>query len=202
MTPLADLSFIEPGDRAQWRNWLEEHHAHSPGVWLAVGKKGNSVTRLDYPAAVEEALCFGWIDSVVNRLDEARFKQLMTPRKRGSTWALSNKERVARLAEQGMMAPAGLAAVAAAQNDGSWTLLDQIDALMIPDDLAAALTDNPAGRRAFEALPPSTRKQLLYWIASAKRRATREKRITEVVAGPDRDRPVQPGAGDELLEPG
>lgn len=192
--PLADLPFLEPADRRQWRAWLEEHHADSPGVWLAVGKKGNSVTGLDYQAAVEEAVCFGWIDSVVNRLDDARFKQLMTPRKRGSIWAQSNKERVARLTEQGLMAPAGLAAVEAARNDGSWTLLDEVEALVIPEDLAAALTGDPSGGRAFEALPPSARKQLLYWIAGAKRPATREKRITEVVAAAAEGRPVRPGA--------
>lgn len=195
MTPLADLPLIEPQDRAQWRAWLEEHHADSPGVWLAVGKKGNAITALDYESAVEEAVCFGWIDSVINRMDDARYKQLMTPRKRGSIWAPSNKARVARLTEQGRMAPAGLAAVAAAQADGSWTLLDEVEALVIPDDLAAALTGNPSGARGFEALPPSTRKQLLYWVASAKRPATRLRRITEVVAAAADGRPAGPGAG-------
>ena len=193
MTPLADLSFIEPADRRQWRAWLEANHADSPGVWLAVGKKGNTVTTLTYQAAVEEAVCFGWIDSVVNRLDEARFKQLMTPRRPGSVWAQSNKERVARLAEQGLLAPAGLAAVAAAKADGSWTILDEVETLVAPADLAAVLAGNPGAEHGFAALPPSTRKQLLYWVASAKRPVTREKRIAEVVAAAAENRPVRPG---------
>lgn len=194
MTPLADLPVMEPAGRREWRAWLEANHADSPGVWLAVGKKGNPVTALTYQAAVEEAVCFGWIDSVVNRLDEARFKQLMTPRRPGSVWAPSNKERVARLAERGLMAPAGLAAVAAAKADGSWTILDEVETLAAPADLAAALADNPDAEHGFAALPPSTRKQLLYWIASAKRPVTRERRIAEIAAAAAENRPVRPGS--------
>ncbi|TFD17681.1 YdeI family protein [Cryobacterium sp. TMT4-10] len=116
--PLTDLPVLEPADRQEWRAWLQTHHAESRGVWLAIGKKGNSVTELSYEAAVEEALCFGWIDSVVNRLGGDRYKQLMTPRKRGSAWAPSNRERWGRLVAQGRVAPAGRAAVEAAQADG------------------------------------------------------------------------------------
>ena len=132
---------------------------------------------------MEEALCFGWIDGTVNQLDDARFKQHLTPRKRGSIWARSNKERVARLAEQGLLAPAGIAAIESARADGSWTLLDDVDALLIPDDLAVALAGQPATERAFAGMSPSERKMALYGIASAKRPATRAKRIAETVAG-------------------
>lgn len=192
--PLADLSFLEPANRREWRAWLLANHADSPGVWLAVGKKGNAVTELGYEEAVEEAVCFGWIDSVVNRLDDARFKQLMTPRKRGSAWAPSNKERVARLAEQGLLAPAGLTAVEAAKADGSWTVLDDVEALVIPDDLAVALAENPAAGPGFTALSSSTRKQILYWIASAKRPETRAKRIRETATAAADNRPAGPGS--------
>ena len=198
--PLADLALLEPANRQEWRAWLLAHHADSPGVWLAVGKKGNTVTELRYAEAVEEAVCFGWIDSVVNRLDDARFKQLMTPRKRGSAWAPSNKERVARLARQGLLAPAGIAAVEAAKADGSWALLDDSLALVVPDDLAAALAEDPVAGRSFAALPPSTRKQILYWIGSAKRPETRAKRIRETVAAANENRPVRPGPAGSPAE--
>jgi uncharacterized protein YdeI (YjbR/CyaY-like superfamily) len=144
MTRLADLPLVEVAGRAEWRAWLQRNHSTSPGVWLAVGKKGNSRTALTYDEAVEEALCFGWIDSVVNRLDADRFKQLLTPRKRGSGWARTNKERVGRLIAQGLMENAGLAAIEAAKADGSWHALDDVEDLVVPDDLAAALAADPA----------------------------------------------------------
>lgn len=178
---LADLELVEPGSRAEWRAWLETCHDTSPGIWLAVGKKGNSVTTLTYEDAVQEALCFGWIDSTVNRLDAHRFKQLFTPRKPGGTWARTNKERVEKLIAAGSMTPAGMAPIEAAKADGSWTLLDNVDALIIPADLAAALGADPAAARAFEALPDSPKKLALYWIQTAKRAETRAKRVAETV---------------------
>lgn len=162
-------------------------------MWLAVGKKGNTVTELSYDEAVEEALCFGWIDSLTKRLDDDRYKQLMTPRKRGSAWAASNKERVARLAALGLLAPAGRVAVEAAQADGSWALLDEVDALIVPADLAAALAENEVAGSAFAALPPSRRRQILYWVASAKRPETRQKRIRNSVVATAENRAVPPG---------
>jgi uncharacterized protein YdeI (YjbR/CyaY-like superfamily) len=177
----ADLPLLEPHDRAAWRSWLEANHATSPGVWLAVGKKGNAVTSLTYEDAVEEALCFGWIDSTVNRLDGDRFKQLLTPRRPGSTWSRSNKERVARLIEKGRMTPAGVAPVEAAKADGSWNMLDDVEELIVPPDLAAALEGCPGAAARFEALNDSLKKQLLYWIASAKRPDTRERRVAKTV---------------------
>jgi len=176
---LGDLPLVEPADRSAWRLWLIGNHAASSGIWLAVGKKGNSRTALTYEDAVEEALCFGWIDSTVNRLDADRFKQLMTPRKPGSTWSRSNKERVKRLIAEGLMTPAGLAAMEAAKADGSWTLLDDVEDLIVPPDLAAALEEVPTAAAFVAGLSDSLRKQLLYRIASAKRPETRAKRIAE-----------------------
>ncbi len=174
---------MEFPDRAAWRSWLQAHHGTSSGIWLAVGKKGNARTALLYEPAVEEALCFGWIDSTVNRLDAERFKQLFTPRRRGSIWSVSNKARVERLTAAGLMTPAGLAAVEAARADGSWSLIDQLDALVIPADLADALRGaGPTLPAAFDALTESQRKQLLYRILTAKRDETRAKRIAEMVS--------------------
>lgn len=179
---LDKLPLLEPTSRSQWRRWLERNHTTAPGVWLAVGKKGNSVTSLSYDGAVEEALCFGWIDSTVNRMDADRFKQLYTPRKPNSTWSRSNKDRVERLVEQGLMTPAGLAAIEIAKANGSWQILDDVEALVIPEDLAVALAEKPAAAEGFSALGESARKMALYWIASARRPETRAKRIAETVA--------------------
>jgi uncharacterized protein YdeI (YjbR/CyaY-like superfamily) len=178
----ADLEFIEPPDRRSWRSWLTAHGESSPGVWLAIGKKGGTVTELTYSDAVEEALCFGWIDSTTRSLDPDRFQQLFTPRKPGGTWARSNKERVERLTRAGLMTPTGLARIEEAKADGSWTLIDEVEALTIPEDLAAAFNATDAAAAGFEALPDSKKKQLLYWIRTAKRDSTRTTRIAETVS--------------------
>jgi uncharacterized protein YdeI (YjbR/CyaY-like superfamily) len=178
---LAELPLLEPSNREEWHSWLEVHHATAPGVWLAVGKKGNTVTSLTYEDAVQEALAFGWIDSVVRRLDESRYQQVYTPRRPGSIWARSNKQRVERLTAEGRMAPAGLAVVEAAIADGSWYSLDDAEALVVPEDLRAALAAEPSAAENFSALAPSMRKQLLHWISQAKRPETRSRRIRETV---------------------
>jgi uncharacterized protein YdeI (YjbR/CyaY-like superfamily) len=179
---LADLPMIEPRTREEWRAWLEANHATSPGVWLAIGKKGFTVTTLTYEEAVREALAFGWIDSVVNRLDAERFKQLMTPRKKGSIWARSNKQRVEQLIAEGRMTPAGREVIEAAKADGSWYSLDDVEALLVPEDLATALAADPPAAANFDAFSASARKMILYWIAEAKRPETRAKRIGQTVA--------------------
>jgi len=172
---------LELGTRAELRAWLAENHASSKGVELVIGKKGNPVVELSYDDAVEEGLAFGWIDSVGHRLDENRFSVRFTPRrKHGSPWARSNKERVARLTEAGLMTPAGLAAVEAAKADGSWDVLTDVDNLVVPPDLAQALSEAGAAEK-FEGLSASQRRMALYWIAGAKRAETRAKRISATV---------------------
>lgn len=178
---IEELERIEPDSAEAWRAWLAEHHATSPGVWLAVGKKGGTRTSLTYEQAVEEAVAFGWIDSTVRRLDEHRFRQLFTPRRPGGNWAASNKARVAKLLAEGRMQPAGRAVVEAAKADGSWNLLDDVEALVIPADLADALASDPSAASGFDRLPDSARKQLLYWIGSARRPETRARRIQSTV---------------------
>jgi uncharacterized protein YdeI (YjbR/CyaY-like superfamily) len=168
-------------DRAAWRVWLAEHHAASPGIWLIYYKKESGKPRVAYDDAVEEALCFGWVDSRPNAIDDERYMQLFTPRKGKSPWSKLNKERVARLIEQGLMTPAGMAKIEAAQADGSWSAYDGIEELTVPDDLAAALAANPDAQRHFEAFSASSKKNILWWIESAKRPDTRVKRIEETV---------------------
>lgn len=176
-----DRPTLKPRGRAAWRAWLAQHHASSPGVWVAIAKQGSAQRGLPYVDAVEEALCFGWIDSQARSLDASHFLQWFSPRKPRSVWSPINKERVARLIEQGQMTPAGLAKIEAAQADGSWTSYDAVERLEIPADLAEALAANPAARQHFEAFSPSSRKMILWWIASAKRPETRQKRIAETV---------------------
>jgi len=178
---LDDLPRLQVRDRQEWRRWLAEHHTDSPGVWLVYHKKHAGIVTVTYEEAVEEALCFGWIDSKAKSLDADRTMLVFTPRRPGGNWSASNKERVERLVAQGLMAEAGLAAIEAAKADGSWTFLDSIEALLIPEDLAAALAANPVAQRRFEAFNDSTKKMILYHIKNTKRPATRAKRIEETV---------------------
>jgi uncharacterized protein YdeI (YjbR/CyaY-like superfamily) len=175
------LPLLEVADRAELRAWLEANHATSAGVRLSVGKKGNDVTSLTYEDLVEEALCFGWIDSTASRLDADRFAMRLVPRKHGGTWARSNKERVERLIADGLMRPAGLAVIEAAKADGSWTSIDDVEDMLVPDDLAAALAAEPDAQRFWDALPPGQRKLTFRWIGSAKRAETRARRVSETV---------------------
>jgi uncharacterized protein YdeI (YjbR/CyaY-like superfamily) len=172
---------VGPRSREEWRRWLRSNHRRETGVWLVLHKKSSPVPTVSYDDAVEEALCFGWVDSRADRVDERRRRQLFTPRKRGSGWSRSNKERVARLIASKRMAKAGLAVIEAAKADGSWSLLDSVEALEVPDDLAAALRRNAKARRNFEGFTPGSRKRILYWIATAKRPETRATRISETV---------------------
>ena len=176
-----ELERLQPPDRAAWRRWLQQHHETSPGVWLVTFKRSSGKSNVTYDDAVEEALCFGWIDGTMRTLDEERTMMLCTRRKRGSGWAKSNKERVDRLIAGGLMMPAGLARIEAAKLDGSWTAFDASEALEMPPDLKRGLSKNKQARGHFDKFPPSAKKQIYYWITSAKRPETREKRVSETV---------------------
>ena len=182
LSPGSQFEHVSARDRGEWRAWLAEHHASAPGVWLILSKKGGGQPGVMYDEAVEEALCFGWIDSTTSALDGERYRQIFTPRKRKSPWSKSNKERVARLLAVGLMAPAGLAAVEAAKREGTWTMLDGVEDLQVPDDLRAALAADPVAEAFFAAYNASTRKQLLWWVVNAKRPETRQRRIERIVA--------------------
>lgn len=173
---------IHPESIAAWRQWLTKHHADTDGVWLATWKRASGKTPLDYGAIVEEALCFGWIDGLVNTLEDGRQAQLLTPRRRGSGWSGSNKERVERLVADGRMTAAGIRVIDAAQADGSWTLLDASEALIEPAELTAALDANKEARRQWDAFPKSPRRALIWWVMSAKRPETRERRVAAIVS--------------------
>jgi uncharacterized protein YdeI (YjbR/CyaY-like superfamily) len=175
-----DLPIFHAEDRAQWREWLEHHHATARGVWLCSWRPSTGRPACPYPDAVEEALCFGWIDSTVNRLDEERALQLMTPRKPKSGWTRLNRRRVASMEEAGLMTDAGRRAVEIAQQNGWWTMYDAVEDLVEPPELAAALDASPAARANWDRFPPSARKQMLWWIVTAARDTTRAQRIATV----------------------
>ncbi len=170
---------VHPLTRAEWRAWLEQHHGRAEGVWLVSYKQATDKPRVTYDEAVEEALCFGWVDSKGNKLDEERSMLWFAPRKLGSGWSRPNKERVERLIAAGLMTPAGMAKIEAAKADGSWSLLDAVENLEIPPDLAEALDAYPPAATNFAAFPPSAKRAILQWIVQAKTPATRAKRIAE-----------------------
>jgi uncharacterized protein YdeI (YjbR/CyaY-like superfamily) len=173
---------VEVTSRAQWREWLAAHAAGTPGIWLVTWKKSADADRyVPYADVVEEALCFGWVDSKSRALDETRSMLLMTPRKRGSGWSRPNKERIERLTAAGLLTPAGQAVVDAARADGSWTALDAVENLEEPPELAAALDAVPAARAHWDAFPRSAKRGILEWISQAKRPETRAARVARTV---------------------
>lgn len=183
MAALDDLLHVEVTTRAEWRSWLVEHHEQRASIWLVTFKKSvRPELHLPYDDLVEEALCFGWVDGLVRKLDGERSKLLLSPRRPGSTWSRPNKRRVAHLVKTGRMAPAGLAVIERARADGSWTVLDEIEDLVEPPDLGAELDRDPAARAGWDRLPASRKKPLLWGLKSARRPETRAKRLTALMA--------------------
>jgi uncharacterized protein YdeI (YjbR/CyaY-like superfamily) len=172
---------------------LRKHHAAAPGVWLRFAKKASGLPTVSYNDAVEEALCFGWIDGLMRPVDDTFFMQSFTPRKAKSMWAQSNKTRVARLTDQGLMTPAGLAAIEAAKACGSWDTLTAAESLTVPPELRRAINANARARKHWPAFTESQRKQFLYYLTTAKRAETRARRIAEIVSRAARK--IAPGHG-------
>ena len=170
-----------PPSRGYWREWLASNTDRHEGLWVVYRKKPSRLDGPVYDDLVEEALCFAWIDSRVRRVDDDRVMQWFSPRRIGGLWSAINKERVARLIASGHMTGRGRAAIDQAKADGSWSQLDDVDDLIVPLDLRAALQAVPDAEAAYEALGNSTKKQYLWWIHSAKRPATRAGRIEETI---------------------
>lgn len=177
-----DYPIIHAETREQWRDWLTRHHASFRGVWLCSWRTATGRPRCPYPDAVEEAICFGWIDSTNTVLDEERGLQLYTQRRPKSSWTRLNRERAAEMEEQGLMTDAGRLAIAAAKSNGWWTILDPVEDLEEPPDLKAALDRDPRARASWDGFPPSARKQMLWQVVSAARDTTRASRIDHIVA--------------------
>lgn len=178
---LNDFEKVYAKDRATFRKWLEQNHTSAPGIWLVYYKKNSGKPSISYPEAVKEALCFGWIDSKVNAIDDERYMQVFTPRKAKSVWSALNKKYIAELQGQNLINPAGLKTIEIAKQNGQWESLDKVEALEVPDELIKAFKKNKKAKENFDKFPPSSRKLILQWIASAKRDETRQKRIEETV---------------------
>ena len=153
----------------------------SQGVWLVYAKKHTGLPSLTYNDAVEEALCFGWIDSKINPIDDAFYMQVFTPRKRESAWSALNKARVERLLAARLMTPAGLAMVKAAKDSGTWNAWKQVEELTIPPDLEQAIKANPDASRNWVSYSASRRKGVLYRLAGAKRPETRARYLQDII---------------------
>lgn len=178
----ADLVELLVPDSAAWRDWLAENHDRSPGVWLVLHKKGGSVTSMTYQQALDEALCFGWIDGQGKRRDEQSSLVRMTPRRSRSIWSARNVEHIARLEGEGRMQPAGRAAVDAAKADGRWDRAYASPAnAQVPADLAEAVAADPAAQATFEGLSSTNRYALIYRVISVKRAETRTRKIKQYV---------------------
>lgn len=170
---------IQVESRAEWRTWLTENHTQSEGIWLVTFKKHVPAKYVSYDDIVEEALCFGWIDSLPRKLDADRTMLYICPRRTGSPWSRLNKTRIAKLLAAGLMTPAGQAQIDAAKADGTWSIYDEVEDLIIPPDLEAVLAADPQAEQNFNAFNASSKKGILWWIKSAKRANTRQKRIAE-----------------------
>ncbi len=176
-----EIETVCPTNRQHWREWLQTHHAEKKSVWLTYFKKKVSTPGITYNEAVEEALCFGWIDSKAKPVDDETYKQFFSRRKPTSVWSKINKERIQRLIDNGLMTQAGFEAIKLAKQNGSWTILDDVEALIIPADLEEAFQNRPNAKSYFLGLSRSDKRNILQWLVAAKRTETRQNRMAELI---------------------
>ncbi len=181
MSVMDEAPTVDPGSRSEWRAWLAANYARPTGVWLVQWKRHTGHLTVAYEDAVEEALCFGWIDGRFRPLDADRTVQWFSPRRPKSTWAKTNKERVERLEAAGLMTDAGRAVIEIAKANGSWTSLDHVEAMVMPPDLEAALAEHEGAREHFESRSPSQRQMAFAVVNSVKRADLRAAKIGRVV---------------------
>ena len=179
MAKTDEISLFYAPDRATWRNWLMENHKIEASIFLLSYRKETGKPSVSYAESVEEALCFGWIDSHKRKVDEGSSKLLFTPRKLKSNWSALNKTRIDKLLTEGLMFPAGLAKVEWAKQNGTWDALNEVSEAIVPDDLMVAFEQNPPALEYWEKFSKSSRKAILEWILNAKTPETRAKRILE-----------------------
>lgn len=177
---MKDVEEYCPVDSKDWRKWLELNHQKKDAIWLILYRKKSSKFNLSWSDAVDEALCFGWIDSTKKTVDDISYKQYFTKRKPKSNWSKINKEKVKTLIDQGLMREEGYKSVNVAKENGSWTILDSIEDLIIPKELQEAFEQSAGSLEYFESLSDSSKKILLYWVVSAKREETKRKRALEI----------------------
>ena len=169
--------------RDEWRDWLTQNHDEGAGIWLVFFKKHTGKPTLEYDAAVEEALCFGWIDSIIKKLDEERYVRKFTPRKPESRWSASNQKRIEKLITQGRMHESGMLSVQKAKESGLWEKTDRpMISFEIPEEFGSALATNEKAKVFFDQLAPTYQKQFIGWVSIAKRQETRDRRVRESIA--------------------
>lgn len=176
-----EIDTICPTNRQHWREWLQEHHAEKQSVWLIYPKRKSGIPGITWREAVDEALCFGWIDSRAKPVDAYSYMQFFSQRKPKSAWSTINKEKAQQLIGEGLMTPAGFKSIETAKQNGSWTMLDEVEARVIPADLAEAFQRRPNAGSYFARLSRSDKRTILQWLVFAKRVKTRQNRIIELV---------------------
>jgi uncharacterized protein YdeI (YjbR/CyaY-like superfamily) len=176
-----DIEMFCPTNTEDWRDWLINNHEIKESVWMVYYKKHANMPTVNWTQAVDEALCFGWIDSIGKPIDKDRFMQFFSKRKAKSTWSKINKDKIIRLTLDGKMAPAGQRAIDIAKENGSWEILDTVEALIIPEDLELAFGNEPAAALFYDGLSKSVKKAILQWLVLARKKETRQNRIKDVV---------------------
>lgn len=176
-----EIETFYPTNRQEWREWLLENHNKKQSIWLVHYNKKSNMPSVSWSDAVDEALCFGWIDSTRKSLEIDKFIQFFTKRKPTSVWSKINKEKIGRLKQEGLLMPAGLESISIAQQNGTWNILDDVEELEISEDLEKEFNTREGSKEYFLSLSKSVRKSMLQWIKLAKRPETRQKRIIELV---------------------
>ena len=174
------IESFTPGSRQQWRKWLQKNHNKTQSVWLILHRKESGIPTLDWSDAVDEALCFGWIDSIRKSVDEEKFMQRFSVRKPNSTWSKINKQKIKRLIKEGLMTEAGMQVIKVAKQNGSWSVLDDVEEHIIPKDLEAAFKKKAGSKSHFLSLSKSKRRAMLLSLALTKRPETRAMRISKI----------------------
>ncbi len=175
-----DIETFCPKSRRDWRKWLEKNHQSKQAVWLVYYKSSTEIASVSWSEAVDEALCFGWIDSTKKTIDKERYMQYFSRRKPDSTWSKINKEKVAKLIQNDLMTKAGFDGIETAKQNGTWLLMDDVEKLIIPEDLRIALNKNESSMEFFQSQSKSVKKAMLHWVVIAKRIEKRKKRIAEI----------------------
>jgi uncharacterized protein YdeI (YjbR/CyaY-like superfamily) len=176
-----ETEIFYPKSQTKWRKWLQANHLSKQAVWLVYYNKKSNIESITWSEAVDEALCFGWIDSKRISIDKDTSHQFFSKRKPKSTWSKINKNKVQELIEKGLMTEAGLSCIETAKQNGSWTILDEVEELIIPNDLETEFAKKPNSKDFFNNSSKSFKKMILYWLVSAKTIETRQKRITEII---------------------
>ena len=170
-----------PKSPAEWRNWLEQNHQSQQSIWLVYYKVSTNIPSISWSEAVDQALCFGWIDSTKKTIDDTRYMQYFSKRKAKSIWSKINKDKVEKLIQNDLMEQAGYTSINTAKENGSWIILDDVEKLIIPKDLQKELNKSKNSMEFFQSQSKSIKKGMLYWVLSAKRIETRNKRISDIV---------------------